>query len=463
MRNYRVLVVDDEADMLRACQKILEQKAYTVLTASDGPQALELLRQEPVDVAVVDLCLPSMDGLEVMREALRLNPETAVLIITGYATVDTAVRAVRDGAFDYIPKPFSMEQLEVAVDRSVAYRQLVEQNRRLQQELRSTYRFEKVIAHSPQMSTVLDLVRKVASTEANVLLLGKSGTGKELIARCLHIASPRSQNAFLPLDCASLPETLLESELFGYEKGAFTGATSSRAGLLESAAGGTVFLDEIGNLSPNLQTKLLRVLQERQYRPVGGRQMLDVDARFISATNRNLEEMLREGAFREDLFYRLNVVTIHLPPLRERPSDIAPLAQFFLNECPDTERKGVRGISSAALLILQNYRWPGNVRELKNVICRAVSLTESNQITPLDLSPEVLEAAGHTRPSADRFREAKQQVIDQFEQAYLEQALAQTGGNVSLAARQTGMKRSAFHRLLHKHHLYPAAFRHNNP
>lgn len=459
MRNYRVLVVDDEADMLRTCQKILERKSYAVRTATDGPQALELLRQEPVDVAVVDLRLPSMDGLEVMREAYRLNPETVVIIITAYATVDVAVRAVRDGAFDFIPKPFSMEQLEVAVDRSIAYRQLVEQNRQLQRELRHTYQFEKVVGHSPQMTAILDLVRKVAPTEANVLLRGDTGTGKEIVARWLHAASPRSQNVFMPLDCASLPETLLESELFGYEKGAFTGATSSRAGLLDAAAGGTLFLDEIGDLSTNLQAKLLRVLQERQYRRVGGHHLVEVDVRLLSATNRNLEEMLRQGSFREDLFYRLNVVSIHLPPLRERLADIAPLAQLFLNECPESARKEVQGISSAALMILQNYPWPGNVRELKNAICRAVSLTESNQITPLDLPPEVLDAAGSYRRPAGRFREAKKQIVDQFERAYLEQLLADTGGNISQAARHAGMKRSALHRLLRKHNLRSTEFR----
>ena len=277
MKKYQVLVVDDEPDMLRVCRRILEEKGYTVFTASDGPEALELLKREPVDVAVLDLRLPSMDGLEVMRESLRLNPDTEVLIITGHATVDTAVQAVRDGAFDFIPKPFSASELEVAVDRSVAHRQLVEQNRLLQRELRRVYQFEKVVGHSPQMTTILDLVRKVAPTEANVMLLGESGTGKELIARCLHEASPRSQSPFVAIDCASLPETLLESELFGYEKGSFTGATTSRAGLLESAAGGTVFLDEIGNISLNLQAKLLRVLEERQYRRVGGRTLLEVD------------------------------------------------------------------------------------------------------------------------------------------------------------------------------------------
>ncbi len=460
MKQYKVLVADDEPDMLRACRKILE-KSYTVLTAADGQTAIGLLRQEPIDVAVVDLRLGSMNGMDIMREALHLNPDMAVLIITAHAALDTAVQAVRDGAFDFIPKPFTASQLEVAVDRSVTYRRLVEQNRMLQRELRRVHQFEKVVAHSSQMTAVLDLVRKVAPTEANVLLRGESGTGKELIARCLHDASARSQGPFVPIDCASLPENLLESELFGYEKGAFTGAISSRAGLLESANGGTVFLDEIGNISPNLQAKLLRVLEEHHFRRVGGRTLLEIDSRFISATNGNLEEMVRRGSFREDLFYRLNVVSIPLPPLRERLGDVAPMAQYFLNDCPDTATKGVRGISSAALLALQNYSWPGNARELKNVVFRAVSLTESNQITPLDLPPELLTVTSAPLQPAGRFRQAKRQVVDQFEKSYLQQLLADARGNVSEAARQAGMKRSALHRLLHKHKLGSAQFRPN--
>ncbi len=459
MTAYKVLVVDDEPDMLRACRRILESKSYTVLTATDGPPALELLQQETVDVMVVDLRLPSMDGLAVMREARRLYPDMAILMITAYATLDTALQAVREGAFDFIPKPFSMEQFEVAVERSLSYRQLVEQNRQLRQELSGAHRFESVVTHSPQMADILDQVRKVAPTEANVLVLGESGTGKELIARCLHSASSRSQGPFVPLDCAALPENLLESELFGHEKGAFTGATSSRMGLIQAASKGTLFLDEIGNLPPHLQAKLLRVLQERQYRRLGGRELAEVDARFVSATNRNLEEMLRQGTFREDLFYRLHVVTIHLPPLRERSCDIPPLAQSFLKECPDSERKGVRGISSASMLILENYSWPGNVRELRNAVFRAVSMTESNQITSLDLPPEILEAMGHQTRLAGRFRQAKQQVVKQFEESYLRELLAGARGNISLAARQSGMKRSALHRLLHKHALHPSDFR----
>ena len=455
----KVLVVDDEPDMLRACRRILENKSHEVRTAGDGPEALDMLQKEPVDLLVLDLRLPSMDGLAVMREARQLYPDMGIVMITAYATLDTAVQAVREGAFDFIPKPFSMEQFEAVVDRCLNYRRLVQQNWHGQREGSEACQFENVIAQSPEMIAVLDQVRKVAPSEANVLLLGESGTGKELIARALHSASARSRGPFVPLDCASLPESLLETELFGHEKGAFTGATSSRMGLLQVASTGTLFLDEIGNLRPHLQAKLLRILEDRQYRRVGGRELAEVDARFISATNRELEEMIREKTFREDLFYRLRVVTIEMPPLRERPLDIAPLAQSFLMECSDRERKGICGISSAAMLVLQNYGWPGNVRELKNAIFRAVSLAESNQITPLDLPPELLEAVDlHSQP-ASRFRQAKQQVVKQFEESYLRQLLADAQGNVSVAARQSGMKRSALHRLLRKHALTPSDFR----
>ena len=455
----KVLVVDDEPDMLRACRRILEIKSHEVRTAGDGPEALELLQQEPADLLVLDLRLPSMDGLAVMREARQLYPDMGIVMITAYATLDTAVQAVREGAFDFIPKPFSMEQFEAVVDRCLNYRRLVQQNWHGQREGSEVCQFENVIAQSPEMTAVLDQVRKVAPSEANVLLLGESGTGKELIARALHSASARSRGPFVPLDCASLPESLLETELFGHEKGAFTGATSSRMGMLQVASTGTLFLDEIGNLRPHLQAKLLRILEDRQYRRVGGRELAEVDARFISATNRDLEEMIQEKTFREDLFYRLRVVTIELPPLRERPADVAPLAQSFLMECSDRERKGICGISSAAMLVLQNYSWPGNVRELKNAIFRAVSLAESNQVTPLDLPPELLAAVDpHSQP-ASRFRQAKQQVVKQFEESYLRQLLADAKGNVSVAARQSGMKRSALHRLLRKHALSPSDFR----
>jgi len=456
----RILVVDDELEMRQTCQKILARNGYVVAIASDGKAALETLQKEPFDLMVADLRMPEMDGMALLREAKKIRPELGVILITAYGTIDTAVQAVKEGAFDYLPKPFSMAQLEVAVERGLSYRRLLEENRELQRRLCAAMQFGEIVAASPQMTAVLDLVRKVAPTDANVLLRGETGTGKELIARAIHSGSSRNNAPFVPIDCASLPENLLESEMFGYEKGAFTGAVASKRGLLETAAGGTLFLDEIGDLSPTLQAKLLRVLQERQFRRVGGTDLLDVDIRVIAATNRNLEEMVRKGAFREDLLYRLNVVTIELPPLRERPEDIAPLANQFLGQFCKTSGKAVLGISSAAMLILQKYRWPGNVRELKNAIHRAVSLTDCNQITPLDLPQHILEAVrGASLPAVGTFRLEKARAIRDFERAYLSKLLVETGGNVSEAARRSGMRRSALHRLLARHGLQTAEFR----
>ncbi len=445
----RILVVDDEAEMRETCRKILARKGHAVYATSDGTAALETLRAEPFDLIIADLRMPGMDGIALLREVKKISPEVGFIVITAYGTIDTAVEAVREGAFDYLPKPFSMAQLEVAVERSLSYRRLLDENRELQRRLRGAMQFEEIIASSPKMSAVLDVVRKVAPTDANVLVRGETGTGKELIAQAIHAGSQRNEAPFVPIDCASLPENLLESELFGHEKGAFTGALASKRGLLESAVHGTLFLDEIGDLSPNIQAKLLRVLQERQFRRVGGRELLQVDIRVLAATNRNLEDMVRQGTFREDLFYRLNVVTIDLPPLRERREDIALLANHFLAQFCTKGGKTVQGLSSAALLILESYHWPGNVRELRNTIQRAVSLTDCNQVSPLDLPEYLVEAVrGSSAPVGGAFRQEKGKVIRDFERVYLSRLLAEAGGNVSEAARRAGMKRSALHRLL---------------
>jgi DNA-binding NtrC family response regulator len=456
----RILVVDDEAEMRETCRKILARKGHRVDTASDGKAALETLRAEPFDLVVADLRMPGMDGMALLQEVKKISPEVGFVVITAYGTIDTAVEAVREGAFDYLPKPFSMAQLEVTVERGLSYRRLLDENQELQRRLRSAMQFEEIIASSPPMSAVLDVVRKAAPTDASVLVRGETGTGKELIARAIHAGSQRSAAPFVPIDCASLPENLLESELFGHEKGAFTGAVASKRGLLESAVHGTLFLDEIGDLSPNIQAKLLRVLQERQFRRVGGRELLQVDIRVIAATNRNLEDMVRRGTFREDLFYRLNVVTIELPPLRERREDIAVLATHFLAQFCSRDGKTVQGLSSAALLILERYHWPGNVRELRNTIQRAVSLTDCNQIGPLDLPEYLVEAVrGSGAPVGGSFRREKGKVIRDFEQAYLSRLLAETSGNVSEAARRAGMKRSALHRLLARYGIHTTEFK----
>ncbi len=461
MSSYNVLVVDDEADMVETCRKILERKQYAVSVATESQTALEAIHQQPFDVVIADLRMPGLDGIEILREAKKANRDAAVIIITAYATIETALKAVREGAFDYIPKPFSMEQLEIAVERSLAYRRLQEENRTLQRQIRENYDFSRIVGKSPQITEVLEIVSRVVETEANILLYGESGTGKELIARSIHVNSRRGDRAFVPIDCASLPENLLESELFGYEKGAFTGAFTMRRGLIEYAHGGTLFLDEIGDLTPAMQAKLLRVLQERQLRRIGGRELLDVDVRLISATHCNLEEMVRQNLFREDLFYRLNVVTVRLPPLRERAEDIPLLARHFLEEFRGGTRKTVEGISSAAMLLLQRYPWPGNIRELRNAMERAVSLAEGNQITPLELPEPILcqtESCAKFSTDSD-FRQAKRQVIGEFEREYLKQCLRLARGNVSAAATHAGMRRSAFHRLMKKHGLLSDDFR----
>lgn len=455
----RILVIDDEPDMRETCRKILARQGYQIWMAEDGRAGLQRLREQEFDLLIVDLRLPDMDGLEVLRQAKKLNPDLVTLMVTAHGTVDTAIEAVREGAFDYLLKPFSMAQLEITTERGLSHRRLLQENRELQGELRSIKPFTEIVASSPQMQKVLQTIRKVAPSDAHILLRGESGTGKELAARAVHQASRRCHRAFVPIDCAAMPENLLESEMFGYEKGAFTGAVGMKRGLLETANEGTAFLDEIGELPLTMQAKLLRVLQDHQFRRVGGTELLQGDFRVIAASNRNLPEMVKDGAFREDLYYRLNVVTIELPALRERRSDIAPLVQHFLRHFAQKSGRDVK-MSNAAMMILEKYAWPGNVRELMNAVERAVSMTEFNQITPLDLPLGILETVkGEVRPASQSFRAAKRQLIEEFEPRYLSQLLSETTGNVSEAARRSGMKRSAFQRLMAKYALQTIEFR----
>ncbi len=358
--------------------------------------------------------------------------------------------------------PFQWRNWKLQPERGLDHRRLLNENRELQRRLRESMPFEQIVGLSPQMAEILDTVRRVAPSDATVLVRGETGTGKELVARAIHDASTRSQGSWVPIDCASVPENLLESEMFGYERGAFTGATATKRGLLETGNGGTVFMDEIGDLSATMQAKLLRVLQERQFRRVGGREMLQLDIRVIAATNRNLEELMREGKFRDDLFFRLNVVSLVLPPLRERPEDIAPLANFFLDQLSQKARKTGVAISSAAMMILERYGWPGNIRELKNVVQRALSVAECGQITPLDLPAEFLESTCGDEPPADAnssFRTAKSRALGDFEREYFSRLLTESGGNVSEAARRAGMRRTALHRLLAKYGIHTNEFR----
>ncbi|HEX7124707.1 MAG TPA: sigma-54 dependent transcriptional regulator [Thermodesulfobacteriota bacterium] len=455
----RVLVIDDEADMVVNCQRLLERGGVTCLTATDAEMGLRLLEDERPDVVLTDLKMPKVDGLGVLARARELDPEAVVLVITAHATVESAVAAVKAGAWDYVAKPFGVDELRLAVERALRQRRLVMENRRLRDQLQSTFSVDGLAGKSSAIVAVLELVRKAARSEANILVQGESGTGKELIARAIHANSPRSAHAFVPVDCASLPENLLESELFGHERGAFTGAVRSKPGLFEAASGGTLFLDEIGEIPLGLQAKLLRAIQERQVRRVGGTRMIDVDVRVVSATNRDLEAEVAAGRFREDLFYRINVIPIPLPPLRERKGDVALLAYHFLKRYARRSERPLEGIAPETLELLERHSWPGNVRELQNVIERACALAEGPLLTPRDL-PEPLRASRQVRvpadaaPAVDRpLKAAKAEWIRTFEQAYLVELLKQHGGNISQAARAAGIDRKTIHRLMTKYRI----------
>jgi DNA-binding NtrC family response regulator len=462
----RVLVVDDEPDMVENCVRILRRAGYRCLSTTDPERALALLESERPDLVLTDLKMPALDGLAVLRRAHELDPTLPVIVITAFATIESAVAAIKEGAFDYLPKNFSVDQLTVVVERALRQRRLTQENRNLREQLQTVLGLDNVIGRSPAMAQVFELVKKAARSEANILVLGESGTGKELIARAVHANSPRASQAFVPVDCASLPENLLESELFGHEKGAFTGAVKTKPGLMEVASGGTLFLDEIAELSTGLQVKLLRALQERQIRRVGGTVLIDVDVRVVSATNRDLREAVAKGQFREELYYRVNVIEIRLPPLRERAGDIRLLAHAFLKRYG---QERVQGCDDAAMAALEAYRWPGNVRELQNVVERACALAEGETVTRRDLPDHVLGAGGPTSglvggagPAVESqlagttalgLKDAKERWMAVLEASYLRQLLERHDGNISAAAKAAGIDRKTFHRLVNKHQI----------
>jgi DNA-binding NtrC family response regulator len=458
----RVLIVDDEPDMVENLTRILRRAGHRCLGTTDPLRALTMVETERPDLLLTDLKMPGLDGMDLLRRARAIDPALPVVVITAFASIESAVGAVKEGAFDYLPKTFTIDQLTVVVERALRHRRVQVENRNLRRQLEERFALDNVIGRSPAMTQVFELVRKAARSEANILVQGESGTGKELIARAVHANSPRAAQPFVPVDCASLPENLLESELFGHEKGAFTGAVRGKPGLMEVATGGTLFLDEIGELPVTLQSKLLRSLQERQIRRVGGTALIDVDVRVVSATNRDLREGVASGHFREELYYRVNVIEIRLPPLRERAGDVRLLAHAFLARYG---RERVRGFDDAAMAALEGYGWPGNVRELQNVVERACALADGPAVTATDLPEHVrqgarLAAAAGAPPSSELgavpgagggLKEAKEQWMAVLEASYLRDLLARHDGNVSAAAKAAGIDRKTFHRLINKH------------
>jgi two-component system response regulator HydG len=465
----RVLIVDDEPDMVENCSRILRRVGYRVSGTTDPRQALPMIESERPDVLLTDLKMPGMDGIELLRKVREVDATIPVVVVTAFATIESAVAAVKEGAFDYLPKNFSVDQLTMAVERGLRQRLLQVENRNLREQLQEAFGLENLVGRSTAMVQVFELVRKAARSEANILIIGESGTGKELIARAVHANSPRAARPFVAVDCASLPENLLESELFGHEKGAFTGAIRTKPGLMETADGGTLFLDEIAELPLTLQVKLLRALQERQIRRVGGTAVVDVDVRVVSATNRELREGVAKGLFREELYYRVNVIEIRLPALRDRQGDIKLLAHVFLKKYGHGRFAAFDGEVLAAL---EAYAWPGNVRELQNVIERACALAEGDRITRRDLPDHLLGEGRRTGVSASHglgassaaheplttgvdlpLKEAKERWMQVLEGSYLRDLLDRHGGNVSAASKAAGIDRKTFHRLISKYQL----------
>jgi two-component system response regulator AtoC len=441
--NIKILIVDDDLIVRDSMGNWLEEEGYKVDTIDNGYDGLEKIKTDTYDLAVVDIKMPGMDGIELLKLSKEIYPDLPILVMTAYASVDTAVQAMKDGAFDYIVKPFDPESVSQVIERAVRYKMLEKENILLKRELEKKYGFDEIIGKSKKMEEIFELIRTVAESEAVVMIRGESGTGKELIARAIHANSKRKYGPLVALSCGALPESLLESELFGYEKGAFTGAEYSRKGRIEMASGGTLFLDEIGDISPKTQVDLLRVLQEKTIYRLGSTKPIKVDIRIISATHRNLEEDAREGKFREDLYYRLNVVTINVPPLRERKEDIPLLANHFLQKYIMANSKSISGISGEAMEILIGYHWPGNIRELENVIERSVVVCKSDEITFQDFSEVVQKGKMESPP----------RTLDESEKNHISRILADNNWNISKSAAELGIDRATLYNKIKKYNI----------
>ncbi len=457
----RILVVDDERIVCESCQRILEEEGYEVEIALGGQEAFEKMKENPFDIVITDLKMPTIDGMDVLRHFRKEYSEAIIIMITGFSTVETAVEAMKLGAFDYIPKPFTPDEVSIVVKKALEKRTLQLENIYLRKELQEKYGFQNIVGKSKKMQEIYRVIAKVAPTDSTVLIYGQSGTGKELIARAIHFNSPRREKQFVPVDCAVLSENLLESELFGHIRGSFTGAVTTKPGLFEIADGGTFFLDEVGNISLAIQAKLLRVLQEREFTPVGGTKVKKVDIRLIAATNKNLEKMIKEEIFREDLYYRLNIVPIYLPALKERQEDIPQLASHFLKKYSEEMSKTIKGFTPEAMERLMRYPWPGNVRELENVVERSVIMVDDETVRPEHLilpKEEEKEAIEIQIPlTSDELKELKkhlrEKAVEEIERAFVMSALERNRWNVTRAAEEVGMLRPNFQALMRKYNL----------
>lgn len=461
----RILIIDDERDMLALLKRILsEESRHEVVTETNPVTALERFKERPFDLVITDLKMPKLDGIQVLEAVKRINPDVSVVILTAFATIETAVEATRKGAYDYITKPFRRERILITVEKVMKWQEMVRENLSLRRALAEKAGSPPIVGSTPVMKELLERIRQIAPTMATVLVTGASGTGKELVARAIHQHSHRASRKLVTVNCTAIPEQVIESELFGHLKGSFTGAWKDKRGLVEEADEGTLFLDEIGDLNTNMQTKLLRLLQEGEYKPVGSLTTRKADIRFIAATNHNLKEDIREKRFREDLYYRLNVIQIEMPALKKRKQDIPLLSYHFLKKFAQANHKDIHEISAEVTQALLSREYPGNVRELENIIERAVIFCTSNTLTLKDLH---LDADGDppdpnlSRVTAElSFRDAKEKVISLFHKEYIMALLRMSGGNISKAAETAGIQRQYLHRLMKEAGIEADPFKH---
>ena len=448
---YKVLLVDDEIEIIRGRSKIVEDLGFKCITALNGKNAIKLVKNKRPDIVLTDIKMPNNDGFDVLKATRKFDPDIPVILFTGYGSIDSAVQAMKLGAYDYIQKPVSVEILEVVLKKAVDFLQLKKENLVLKSQIQENCQLDNMIANSKIMQDIAKRIKKIAQSDANVFVYGESGTGKELVAQNIHSHSRRCDKPLIPVDCVALPGTLMESELFGYEKGAFTGAVGSKPGLMELANGGSLFLDEITELDINLQAKLLRVLQEQKFRRVGGTKTIHVDVRIISATNIVPLKAVKDGKLRQDLYFRLNVVPIELPPLRERKDDISLLVQHFIEKYNPSTPREIIGISKEAVKCLKSYDWPGNVRELQNVVEQTMLLTENDVISPEDLPDHIKENGMYEielPTETMKFQEAREKYLNEFCKKYVENMLTKCNGNISMVARQSGMSRWTIYRMM---------------
>ncbi len=448
----RILIVDDEKNAREGLARALKRH-YDVSLADSGKAALDLLAESPFDLMLSDVRMPGIDGLTLLQRVLAIPRHPVCIMLTAYGSIEMAVEAMKRGAYDFLTKPINLDRLDILVKRALESRTMEQENRRLHEQLDARYGLENIIGQSAGMQEVFDTIRQVADSRATVLVQGESGTGKELVAHAIHRLSSRSRGPFIPVHCAALTSTLLESELFGHERGAFTGASEQRQGRFELADGGTLFLDEIGEIDANTQVKILRVLEERRFERVGGRATIDVDTRLIAATNRDLRAMVDEGEFREDLFYRLYVVVITIPPLRDRREDIPLLAHHFIRQYAEDNRREIEDITPDAMAALTEYDWPGNVRELRNAMERMVVLARGGKLTLRDIPPDIRGESGRRPTGHGQEDISKAHSMEDAERSMIIRALRENNNNRTKAAKQLGISRRTLHRKLNEYGL----------